>query len=91
MDGAALGTRSEFQMRRLLIAALTGAALAVPSSALATHGEGPGCEGRIVATFNHNSGAFGASGNPNASAGPGFFLKQDTSEAVQAVMDRFCP
>jgi hypothetical protein len=43
-----------------------------------------------VATFNHNSGLFGPSGNPNASTGPGYFLGQDTSEAVQSVQDAFC-
>jgi hypothetical protein len=42
--------------------------------------------GTTVAEFNHNSGPFGASGNPNASAGPGFFLKQDTHFAVLAVL-----
>ena len=41
--------------------------------------------GTTVAEFNHNSGPFGASGNPNASAGPGFFLKQDTHFAVLAI------
>jgi hypothetical protein len=45
----------------------------------------PGCKGRIVATFNHNSGF--AKRNPNASAGPGYFLKQDTSEALHEVQD----
>jgi len=78
-------------MRRLLIASLTVAALAVPSSALADQPPDPGCGGQIVATFNHASGQFGASGNPNASAGPGYFLKQDTSEVVHAVKEAFCP
>jgi len=31
--------------------------------------------GQNVALFNHNSGIFGASGNPDASAGPGFFFR----------------
>ena len=30
------------------------------------------CNGRLVATFNHESGAEGPSGNPKASSGPGF-------------------
>jgi|tagenome__1003787_1003787.scaffolds.fasta_scaffold19182733_2 hypothetical protein len=30
------------------------------------------CNGRLVATFNHESGADGPSGNPTASSGPGF-------------------
>jgi hypothetical protein len=31
--------------------------------------------GQNIALFNHNSGVFGASGNPNSSAGPGYFLE----------------
>jgi hypothetical protein len=50
----------------------------------------PGCNGLIVATINHTSGDFGASGNPNASAGPGYFLKEETPDAVQGVQEAFC-
>jgi hypothetical protein len=50
----------------------------------------PGCKGLIVATINHISGVNGASGNPNASAGPGYFLKQETSDAVHAAQNT-CP
>jgi hypothetical protein len=50
----------------------------------------PGCQGRIVAEFNHNSGEAGASGNPNASAGPGYFLGPNTASAVHEVMQDFC-
>jgi hypothetical protein len=78
-------------MRRLLIASLAAAALAGPSAALADQPPDAGCEGRIVATLNHLSGLAGASGNPNASAGPGYFLKQDTAEAVLGVKDASCP
>jgi hypothetical protein len=53
--------------------------------------ENPGCKGLIVATFNHNSGVLGASGNPDASAGPGYFLKQGTSDGVHGVQGTFCP
>jgi hypothetical protein len=48
------------------------------------------CPGQIVATINHGSGAFGASGNPQASAGPGFFLGSDTAGAIATVRDGFC-
>jgi hypothetical protein len=51
--------------------------------------ESPGCNGHVVSVRNHNSGEFGASENPKASAGPGFFLHQETSEAVQGAME-FC-
>src|ERR1700751_3975596 len=40
--------------------------------------EGPGCSGKILAAFNHGSGTGGASGNPDSSAGPGYFLKAET-------------
>jgi hypothetical protein len=40
------------------------------------------CKGRIVATFNHESGPFGPSGNPNSSAGPGSFLGPQTHDAI---------
>jgi hypothetical protein len=65
---------------------------AAPANSAAPPATGsPGCNGLIVATFNHNSGVLGASGNPNASAGPGYFLKQATSDGVHAVQDFFCP
>src|SRR4051812_35607633 len=38
--------------------------------------------GQAVADINHNSGPSSASGNESASAGPGYFLDQDTAEAV---------
>jgi hypothetical protein len=41
-----------------------------------------GCTGNIVASFNHNSGAGGASGNPRASAGPGYFIAGGGPRAV---------
>ncbi len=49
--------------------------------------------GQNVAQTNHNSGPFGASGNPNASAGPGFFLEpeggpQAVSTAVHIVQGK---
>jgi hypothetical protein len=53
--------------------------------------ESHGCNGNIVAELNHNSGIFGASGNPKSSAGPGYFLKTGTAEAVHAVREEFCP
>ena len=51
---------------------------------------GPGCEGRFVAVFNKASGEFGASGNPKASAGPGFFLRSDSAEAIAAFRQAIC-
>jgi hypothetical protein len=68
-------------MRRVFVALLSAALLALgigassASAAAPNPSESPGCGGLIVAQTNHNSGPFGASGNPNASAGPGFFIK----------------
>lgn len=42
----------------------------------------PSCNGLIVASFNHNSGAEGPSGNPTASAGPGSFFGPGTHDAI---------
>jgi hypothetical protein len=42
----------------------------------------PSCNGLIIASFNQASGPFGASGNPYASAGPGFFLGTGTHQAI---------
>jgi hypothetical protein len=42
----------------------------------------PSCNGLIIALFNQDSGPFGPSGNPNASAGPGVFLGKDTHQAI---------
>jgi hypothetical protein len=41
----------------------------------------PGCNGNVVATVNHNSGA------DNTSKGPGYFIKggQDVKAAIEAV------
>ena len=54
-----------------------------------TFGE-PSCQGQIVATINHISGVFGPSGNPQASAGPGVFLDQQTPEAIESVRLTYC-
>jgi hypothetical protein len=42
----------------------------------------PSCNGLIVASFNHASGADGPSGNPTASAGPGPFFGPETHDAI---------
>ena len=42
----------------------------------------PSCNGLIVASFNHASGAIGPSGNPTASAGPGPFFGPGTYDAI---------
>jgi len=41
-----------------------------------------GCTGNSVANSNHSQSLNGASGNPNSSAGPGYFLGGDSPGSV---------
>lgn len=50
----------------------------------------PSCNGQLVAISNHSSGADGASGNPNASAGPGYFLHSETAGAIAEYRAEYC-
>jgi hypothetical protein len=50
----------------------------------------PSCNGLVVTFENQDSGLFGASGNPNSSAGPGYFLRSDSPAAIAAVREEFC-
>ena len=51
----------------------------------------PSCNGLIIASFNHNSGDIGPSGNPTASAGPGSFFGPGTHEAIETLArEPFC-
>jgi hypothetical protein len=50
----------------------------------------PDCAGLFIAGSNHESGPFGPSGNPTASAGPGSFLGSDTHPVVAAVVGAYC-
>ena len=79
---------------RLVVGCLSLASVLFAPAALAdtpTPAPGqPSCGGLIVATFNHNSGPFGPSGNPNASAGPGSFLGPGTPAAIAAARAAFC-
>lgn len=67
-------------------AAPAGAASGGPEPAAGA----PGCTGLVVAYSNHYSGAGGASGNADASAGPGYFLGSDIAAAITAVRDHHC-
>jgi hypothetical protein len=57
-------------------------ALASPAQTPTPTPGAPSCNGLIIAVFNHESGPFGPSGNPNSSAGPGVFLGQDTHQGI---------
>ena len=71
---------------------VAAAAFALPSTSLAAAPlPEQACAGQVVALFNHFSGPSGASGNPDASAGPGYFLGQDTSESLHEVREGVCP
>jgi hypothetical protein len=81
-------------MWKKLVATLACAvAVAVPTASAASPPPVPGtpsCGGLVVAQTNHNSGPFGPSGNPNASAGPGSFLGPDTHAAIAGVRAAEC-
>ena len=80
-----------FRAKLLVCGVLVAGAVATSAPvALAAAPESPGCAGRTVALINHNSGPFGASGNPNASAGPGYFLGTSTAAAVHAAQAGGC-
>jgi len=72
-----------------VVAASSGAALASPSSPVPVAGT-PDCGGLLFAISNHSSGAYGPSGNPEASTGPGFFLHSDTHAAAAAYRSEYC-
>jgi hypothetical protein len=48
------------------------------------------CQGHLMAISNHSSGASGASGNANASAGPGYFMHSSTHAGIVAYVDSYC-
>lgn len=74
----------------LAVGLMTGGALGGgPSTAMA---DTPphSCDGQIIAAINQASGVFGASGNPQAGAGPGYFLGTNTANAIADVRETFC-
>lgn len=70
-----------------LIAVSSG--LAAPNSPIPIPGTAD-CSGHLNAISNHASGMYGASGNPNSSAGPGYFLGSDTHAAKTEYADEYC-
>ena len=77
----------------VVLCVVAGGAIVAPAAFAAAPDPTPGeprCGGLIVAYANHQSGQFGASGNPKSSAGPGYFLKQDTREAIEFVRATYC-
>jgi hypothetical protein len=69
-------------------------AVCVPPAIGAANPNSNGCNGNIIATFNHSSGTSGASGNPHSSAGPGSFIggqyPGSVADAVHGVQSAFC-
>jgi hypothetical protein len=65
-----------------IIGGSSAGAFASPAQSPTPTAGTPSCNGLIIAAFNQASGPGGPSGNPNASAGPGVFLGQDTHQAI---------
>ena len=70
-----------------LIAASSG--MAAANSSVPVPGTAD-CQGHLIAISNHASGSGGASGNANASAGPGYFLGSSTHDAIVEYVDGYC-
>jgi hypothetical protein len=70
--------------RRPTICGGAGAATHVPTPGA------PNCQGQLVAISNHAGGAYGASANPDASAGPGYFLGASTHPEMVAYTVEVC-
>ena len=81
-----MGHQCRLIMAGLVAAAVLSAevpsALASPANSPQPVAGEPSCNGLILASFNHNSGAAGPSGNPTASAGPGSFFGPGTHDAI---------
>jgi hypothetical protein len=60
------------------------------STLVAALGAAADCKGHVMAISNHSSGAYGASGNPKASAGPGYFLGSSTHAEVAPYVAEYC-
>jgi hypothetical protein len=77
-----------------IAAALTATVVgATCAAAGASHNPVPGaanCHGQLMAISDQASGAYGASGNAKASAGPGYFLHQSTHAAVVEYTTEVC-
>ncbi len=73
-----------------LISASTGAALASPAESPDPEPGTPSCSGLVVAMADHYSGPNGASGNPGASAGPGYFLGSSTADTISLIRTYRC-
>jgi hypothetical protein len=73
-----------------VVSGTAGTALASPAASPEPDPGAASCKGLVVAINNHSSGPFGASANPNASAGPGYFLGESTPDAIAGVRAIFC-
>ena len=71
----------------LLLLSASSASAAVPDP---YSGE-PGCVGRLVAVTTLNSGQVGASGNPKAAAGVGYFSGSYSAEIIALARQADCP
>jgi hypothetical protein len=72
------------------VGAWAAGALASPAKTPPPIAGSPSCNGLVVTFENQDSGLFGASGNPNSSAGPGYFLGSESPAAIAGVREEFC-
>lgn len=70
----------------LFVGSLAGVA---PSTAAASPAPAA-CDGQAIVLINHVSGPSGASGNVQASAGPGYFLGSATAGGITDIRNEFC-
>jgi len=85
--------KGEGMFRKTTLVAALGAAAAFAGTAAASpdpQPNTPNCKGHVMAISNHSSGAYGASGNPKASAGPGYFLGSSTHAEVAPYVAEYC-
>ena len=88
--------RSTTLIRKLTYVSAVAAALGVCAPAVAdspaqtpTPPSAESCNGLVIATGNHLSGIGGASGNDNASAGPGYFVGPFTPVVIDRARELF--
>lgn len=76
--------------RYLAAATIAGAFLGGGAATAAAAPSAEACGGQVVALVNHAFGDSGASGNPQASAGAGFFLGSSASDGIRTLRDLLC-
>jgi hypothetical protein len=71
----------------LALAPVSGGLLGVRATRASPAPAPQSCDGQIIAWINQASDQFGASGNPEAASGLGYFRGPKTATAIAAVRD----